>query len=325
MRTIWKMSSAEPAANYPAEASASAQGGLHPVQAAGAEPDFMVDDEDDGFEWNVAQQPESTADRSSADAATGGDPDLNPDIPHEPAGPDTAAPEESAPPTELALIDAAAGAETEQPEPDEPPTQAASAAPAEPPVLAERLVLVERTRPGGKPPSWRWPAAMAIVVAAVVALLFIVRERMDAPRPAAAPEFAAQEPFEPDAGFPAAPVDAPEAAAPLPQVRAAPAPAPIAAATTAVPPGAPSKQKAAEAPAPAPAPTAATAAPRTAPPKQKAAPAATPKKRQRPSRRAHAQQPAATPADAISCILPGGQEVQTSYPSCRARGGVIYR
>jgi hypothetical protein len=139
---------------------------------------------------------------------------------------------------------------------------------------------------------------MALLVAAVVALLFVVREQMDAPRPPAAPEFVAEEPFEPAAGFPSSPVFEPEPPAPLPQVQAAPPPAK--------------------------APVAAPAAPRTAPPKQKAT-AATQNKRQRPPRRAQAQQPAAAPADAISCILPGGQEVQTSYPSCRARGGVIYR
>ena len=302
MRTIWKMSSAQPAANYPAEPSTSAQGGLHPVQAAGAEADFMVDDEDDGFDWDSAQPPEPTPGPTSiAAAVTGGDPDSSPALPQEPAEADTIAPQEPAPTTEAAPICAAARAAAEQPERDEPPAQAEPTTAAEQPEPAERLVLLERTRASGKPPYWRWPAAMALLVAAVVALLFFVREQMDAPRTAAVPEFAAEEPLEPTAGFPT-PVFEPEPVAPLPQVQA------------------PQVQA-----APPPAPTAATPAPRSAPPKQKAVQAAPQTKRQRPPRRARAQQPAAAPADAISCILPSGQEVQASYPSCRARGGVIYR
>jgi len=296
MRTIWKMSSAEPAANYPGEPSTSARG-LHPVQAAGADPDFMVDDEDDGFDWDFAQPPERTADQRNSETAVGRDPEPSPQLPPEPAEPDAIAAAEPSPPTEAALIGVAARADAAQPERDEQPEKAGPAAPAEQPVLAEQLVLVERTRASGKAPSWRWPVAMALLVAAVVALLFVVREQMDAPPTAAVPEFVAEEPFEPAAGFPSSPVFEPEPLAPPPQVQAVPAPAP----------------------------TAATAAQRSAPPKQKAAQAATQNKRQRPPRRAQAQQPAAAPADAISCILPGGQEVQTSYPSCRGRGGVIYR
>ena len=297
MRTIWKMSSAEPAANYPAEPSTSARGGLHPVQAAGAEPDFMLDDEDDGFDWNFAQPPEPTPAPTSTGAAAGRDPDPSTEFPHEPAEPDAVAAEEPVPQPELALIGAAPDGDAEQPELDVPPTQAVPAAPAEQSLLAEEHVPAEKIRASSKAPSWRWPVAMALVVAAVVALLFIVREQMDAPLPAAAPEFAVEEPFEPAAGFPTSPVFEPEPLAPLPQVKAAPPPPPAAA----------------------------TAAPRNAPPKPKVAATAPQNKRQRPPRRAQAQQPAAAPADAISCILPGGQEVQASYPSCRSRGGVIYR
>lgn len=289
MRTIWKMSSADPAANYPGEPSTSARGGLHPVQAAGADPDFMVDDEDDGFDWDFAQPPERTADQRNSETAV-----ASPQLPPEPAEPDAIAVEETAPPTETALIGVAARADAAQPERDAQPEQAGA---AEQPVLAEQPVPAEQSRASCRAQSWRWPVAMALVVAAVVALLFVVREQMDAPPTAAVPEFVAEEPFEPAAGFPSSPVFEPEPLAPPPQVQAVPAPAP----------------------------TAATAAQRSAPPKQKAAQAATQNKRQRPPRRAQAQQPAAAPADAISCILPGGQEVQTSYPSCRARGGVIYR
>jgi hypothetical protein len=294
MRTIWKMSSAEPAANYPPVPSTSARG-LHPVQAAGDSPDFMVDDEDDGFDWDFAQPPERTAAQSNSDAVVRRDPDPSQDVTPESAEPDVVAAVEPEPQVEAALIGAAARADAEQPKLAEPPKLAA---PAEQALLAEQPIPAERTRASGKAPSWLWPAAMALLVAAVVALLFVVREQMDAPRPPAAPEFVAEEPFEPAAGFPSSPVFEPEPPAPLPQVQAAPPPAK--------------------------APVAAPAAPRTAPPKQKAT-AATQNKRQRPPRRAQAQQPAAAPADAISCILPGGQEVQTSYPSCRARGGVIYR
>lgn len=294
MRTIWKMSSADPAANYPGEPSTSARGGLHPVQAAGADPDFMVDDEDDGFDWDFAQPPERTADQRNSETAVGRDPEPSPQLPPEPAEPDAIAVEETAPPTETALIGVAARADAAQPERDAQPEQAGA---AEQPVLAEQPVPAEQSRASCRAQSWRWPVAMALVVAAVVALLFVVREQMDAPPTAAVPEFVAEEPFEPAAGFPSSPVFEPEPLAPPPQVQAVPAPAP----------------------------TAATAAQRSAPPKQKAAQAATQNKRQRPPRRAQAQQPAAAPADAISCILPGGQEVQTSYPSCRARGGVIYR
>lgn len=293
MRTIWKMSSAEPAANYPSEPSTSARG-LHPVQAAGADPDFMVDDEDDGFDWDLAQPPERAADQRNSETAVGRDPEPSSQLPPEPAEPDAIAAEEPASPTETALIGVAARADAAQPERDEQPEQAG---PAEQPVLAEQPVPAEQSRASGRAQTWRWPVAMALVVAAVVALLFVVREQMDAPPTAAVPEFVAEDPFEPAAGFPSSPVFEPEPLAPPPQVQAVPAPAP----------------------------TATTAAQRSAPPKQKAAQAATQNKRQRPPRRTQAQQPAAAPADAISCILPGGQEVQTSYPACRARGGVIYR
>lgn len=299
MRTIWKMSSAEPAANYPAEPSTSARGGLHPVQAAGAEADFMADDEDDGFDWDFGQPPEPRADQKATEAALGRDPDPDPSLqsPPEPTEPDAVAAEEPAPQVELPLIDPAVGDDAEQPQLDEPPMEGPPAGPAEQSLLAEQPVAAEQSRPSGKAPSWRWPAAMALLVAAVVALLFVVREQLDAPRTAAAPEFAVDEPFEPAAGFPTSPVFEPEPLAPLPQVKAAPPPPPAAA----------------------------TAPSRKEQPKQKAAAAPPQNKRQRPPRRAQAQQPAAAAADAISCILPGGQEVQASYSSCRARGGVIYR
>lgn len=294
MRTIWKMSRAEPAANYPSVPSASARGGPHPVQAAGADPDFMVDDEDDGFDWDFAQPPERTAAQRNSEAAVRRDPEPSPQLAPEPAEPGANTAEEPGTPTETALI-AAARADAEQSQLDEAPTPAA---PAEQPLLGEQPIPAERTPASGKAPSWRWPAAMALLVAAVVALLFVVREQMDAP-PTAAPEFVAEEPFEPAAGFPTSSVFEPEPLAPLPQVKPAPPRPPV--------------------------PGTVTAAPRKAPPKQKATSAPPQTKRQRPPRRAQAQQPAAAAADAISCILPGGQEVQASYSSCRARGGVIYR
>jgi hypothetical protein len=292
MRTIWKMSSAEPAADYPPVPSTSARG-LHPVQAAGTDPDFMVDDEDDGFDWDFAQPPERTAAQRNSEAAVRRDPDPSPELPPESAEPDVVAAEEPEPEVDPALIVAAARADDQRPQRDEPARQAVQ---AEQPLLAEQLIPADRTRASGKAPAWRWPAAMALVVAAVVGLLFVVREQMDAPRPAAAPEFVAEEPFEPAASFPSSPVFEPEPLVPLPPVQAAPPVKP---------------------------PAAAPAARRSAPPK--AAPAAAQNKRQRPPRRAQAQRPAAAAADVISCILPGGQEVETSYPSCRARGGVIYR
>jgi hypothetical protein len=299
MRTIWKMSSAEPAATYPAEPSTGARGGLHPVQVAGAEPDFMVDDEDDGFDWDFAQPPESASDPVGTPAGAAASPDLTPDFSHEPPEREASATAEPAPPIELAAIAAPASADAEQPEQDEQPAPGAAALLAEQPELVEQRAPAEPVPAREKAPSWYWPAAMALLVAVVVALLFVVRQQLDAPPAAPAPMPAAEAPLEPKASFPVSPVYEPEAPAPVPQVRAAPiSPPPPAAATTAS---------------------------RTAPHKQKAAAAAPQSKRQRPPRRAQAQQPAVAPADTISCILPGGQETQASYSSCRARGGVIYR
>ncbi|MDB5698983.1 MAG: hypothetical protein JWN69_1787 [Alphaproteobacteria bacterium] len=296
MRTIWKMSSAEPAANYPAEPLAQPSGkspdGLHlPMQADGAQPDFMVDDdEDDGFDWNF----ESAA----PPARVTPDPRPGPSLSLSPAS--EAEQSVSTPvgePGAAVLLDPGPMPEpASQPELPEEPGLVAQPELVEQPGLPEPAQASEK-----KVPSLQWPAAMALLVAAVVVLLFFARQWLDAPQPAPAPAVA-DEAFEPTASFP-----------PSPMIETGPMPA--------APLASPSLKAA---------PPALPAAPidvrRVPAPKQKAAEARPRRERQRPPRRrAQARQPVAALVATISCILPGGEEVQTSYPSCRARGGVIYR